>query len=210
MQSVDKPTLFGRSSSHFTRVARVFAAEHGVAYDFVTLKDLTSLDPADYGGNPALKLPTLRTPRGTWFGSLNVCRELARLGDTRLHVVWPEDLTDPLAASAQELTVHGMATGVALIMGKPAAGTEPSKASVKAQLSLTNTLAWLESNVDAALGLLPAERDLSFLEVSLFCMMRHLAFREVLPVEGYARLQAFCSRYEGRPAIIATTFQFDA
>ncbi|MFO0548774.1 MAG: hypothetical protein U0271_10325 [Polyangiaceae bacterium] len=53
------PTLIGRSSSHFTRLTRVFAHELGVATVFRPVFDLASLDTAAYGENPALKIPIL-------------------------------------------------------------------------------------------------------------------------------------------------------
>ena len=36
-----KPVIIGRSSSHFTRVARIFAAEMRVDYAFRVVADLT-------------------------------------------------------------------------------------------------------------------------------------------------------------------------
>ena len=53
--------LYGRSSSHFTRIARIFAAELEVDVEFNPIRDLMSADPDDYGGHPALKMPTLIT-----------------------------------------------------------------------------------------------------------------------------------------------------
>ena len=54
--------IVGRSSSHFTRLVRLFALELGVAYEFAPVYDLSSLDARDYAGNPALKLPSAGTP----------------------------------------------------------------------------------------------------------------------------------------------------
>src|SRR5690349_7327770 len=102
-------TLVGRSSSHHTRIARIFAAELEVPCELEVVRDLMSLDPADYAGNPALKLPSLRTDEGTWFGALPICRELARRSAralTDLTIVWPEHLLDPLPVNAQELTTE--------------------------------------------------------------------------------------------------------
>src|SRR5690242_17668197 len=76
--------IVGRPSSHFTRVARLFAEELGLAYQFELVRDLLSRDSAHYGGNPALKLPALKTREATWFGALNICRELARRSERRL------------------------------------------------------------------------------------------------------------------------------
>ena len=55
-------TLIGRSSSSFTRIARIFAAELGISYAFDLVLELKSLDPQDYGGNPALKVAACECP----------------------------------------------------------------------------------------------------------------------------------------------------
>src|SRR3712207_3283249 len=91
LEELARPVIIGRSSSHFTRVTRIFAAEMHVDYSFRVVRDLMSSNPEDYGGNPALKIPSLQTPRGVWFGSLNVCRELWRQANPRPRVVWPEE-----------------------------------------------------------------------------------------------------------------------
>ena len=197
--------LVGRSSSSFTRVARVFAAEAGIAYELQVLRDLTSLDPDDYGGNPALKIPSLRTPEGDWYGALAVCRELVRRASRPLRVVWPEDFRDPLLSNTQELVLHAMATEVNLIMTK----LDGDGAQDKRTRSLTGTLAWLESHAPAALAALPPDRDLSFLEVTLYCLLRHLDFRNVLPTTPYANLSGFCRSFESRESIRSTEFRFD-
>ena len=59
-----RPVIIGRSSSHFTRVARIFAAELEVDCDFQVVRDLMSMNPLDYGNNPALRLPALRERDG--------------------------------------------------------------------------------------------------------------------------------------------------
>lgn len=203
----DMLALFGRSSSHFTRVARLFAAELGVSYSFRIVPDLLSTDADAYGGNPALKIPSLQTPHGVWFGALNVCRELGRLSDRKLRIVWPEELDRPLTANAQELVVTGMATEVALILAK-LSGTPESAHQLKMRQSLLNTLEWLEAHSADALSALP-DRDLSFLEVTLFCFVTHVAFRDVLPTSPYPNLNEFCRSFGARPAAIATEYRFD-
>lgn len=201
------PVLFGRSSSHFTRVARLFAAELGVAYSFVVVRDLLSTDAADYGGNPALRVPTLETSAGRWFGSLNVCRELARRAEPPRRILWPESLDDPSAANAQELILQAMATEVSLILAR-ATSTE-GRHLAKQRTSLLHLLSWLEEHVPRVLDALPAEREPSYLEVTLFCLVTHLEFREVLPVDSYGALGDFCRRFGERPSARATAYRFD-
>lgn len=202
-------TLLGRSSSSFTRITRIFAAELGVAYRFRVVPNLTSLEPADYGGHPALKLPALEAPEGTWFGSVNICRAFARRASTAPRVVWPEALVEPITANAQELTLAAMSTEVALIMASLGGGKAEGPHAVKMQKSLVDTLAWLDSHVERVLTALPARRDLSYLEVALFCLITHLEFRSVVPVTPYPALGAFCQRFAERPSAEPTAYQFD-
>lgn len=203
-------TLVGRSSSHFTRVTRIFASELGVPYSFEILRDIQSREPDDYAGNPALKLPALRSPRGVWFGALHICRELARCSARTMEIVWPEALDGPLLANAQELVLQAMTTEVGLIMGKAAGNSDDHAHHVKMRESLTRSLSWLESNAQDALAALPAQRELSYLEVTLFCLLTHLPFREILPTSGYANLSAFCAQFAARPSAVATAYRFDA
>jgi glutathione S-transferase len=202
--------LVGRSSSHFTRVVRVMAAELGVAYAFQVVKDLRSLEASDYSGNPALRLPILKSARGEWFGSLPISRELARLAPEPRTIIWPEDLSEALPSNVQELTLQAMASEVTLIMAE-LAGTPATDAQVtKLALSLRNMLGFLDQNVDAALARLPRERDASFLEVTLFCLLRHLEFRKLLDTSGWRALAAFAEGFERRASAQATPYRFDA
>jgi glutathione S-transferase len=207
-------TLIGRSSSSFTRIARLFAAELGVPHRFHVVPSLLSLEPSDYGGNPALKLPTLLTPEGTWFGALSICRALSKHARVARRMVWPEALEQPLLANAQELTLVALSTEVALVMSKIGStssdGSADTPHAVKMQKSLVDTLAWLDAHLDRALAELPKERDLSYLELTLFCLVTHLEFRSVVPVGPYAALGAFCRHFAVRPAVAQTAYRFDA
>lgn len=200
--------LHGRSSSHFTRIARIFAAEAEVAITFVPIRDLMSMDPVDYGGHPALKLPTLHTEAGLWFGSLPICRELVACSDLSLHVVWPEDLTRPVAANTQELVLTAMSTEVGLIMGQASGVAADNTHQTKMRASLLGAMEWLEINTGRAIATLAPERDLSFLEVSLFCLIEHLEFREVLALDGYPELRAFAQRFAARSSARGTGYGF--
>jgi glutathione S-transferase len=209
LSALSKPRIVGRSSSHFTRVARIFAAELGVDHSFTAVRDLTSSNAADYAQNPALKLPILETASGSWFGSLNICRALARHSERGRHISWPEDLEQPISANAQELAVQAMMTEVTLIMTRSAHDDPSNVYQAKLLASLLNTMAWLEGNVEAALLALPAGRDLSFLEVTLFCLVSHLEFRAVLPVVQYPALSGFCQRFGERASARETPYHFD-
>jgi glutathione S-transferase len=202
-------TIIGRSSSHFTRVARIYAAEARLDYTFQLARDLMALDQTAYGDNPALKLPILQTPRGVWFGALNISRELCRQSSSRPKAVWPEDFDQPLLANAQELVLQAMTTEVMLIMTRLAGTDEASAHQVKMRQSLTNTMAWLERNAEKVLAELPSNRDLSYLEVTLYCLVQHLPFRGVLTVDAYAKLNEFCQRFASRDSVRETAYRLD-
>lgn len=200
-------TLVGRSSSHFTRTARIFALELGVPHAFRVVPDLMSADAVAYAGNPALKVPVLVDGEGSLFGTENICRELARRSGLGPRVVLRGDCAVRVVANAEELTVHAMGSGVALIMAG-AAGTGDA-GPPKVRRSLENALAFLEDNVDGALAALPAGRVISFCETTLYCLVRHLPFRKVMDVGGYPRLQAFADAFGVRPSARATEYRFD-
>ncbi len=201
--------LYGRSSSHFTRMARIFAAEAEVAIDFILIRDLMSENPDVYGGHPAMKMPTLRTEAGIWFGSLPISRELVACSESSLHIVRPEDMNRPVAANAQELVLTAMSTEVGLIMGKASGVPADNSHQAKMRASLLGAMEWLELNTVRAIATLAPERDLSFLEVSLFCLLEHLEFREVLALDAYPELRAFAQRFATRSSAMATAYKFD-
>jgi glutathione S-transferase len=207
-ESPEKPSIIGRSSSHFTRVTRIFAAELELDCSLEIVPDLMSQDTSAYGGNPALRVPALRTSNGVWFGALNICRELLRQSPRRPAVVWPEALEGAVLANAQELVLQAMSSEVSLIMARMGGGSAGAHQD-KLEKSLVNMLVWLESNAADVFAALPPARDLSFLEVTLFCLVQHLEFRSVVPVSGYGELQAFCQRFAVRPSAQGTPFRFD-
>lgn len=201
--------LHGRSSSHFTRIPRIFAAELEVDLEFHPIRDLMSADAEDYGGHPALKMPTLHTDAGILFGSLPICRELAQCSELSLDIVWPEDLRRPVASNAQELVLTAMSNEIGLVMGKATGVPADNAHQMKLRASLIGAMDWLELNFVRAIDTLPPERDLSFLEISLFCLLEHLEFREVLSLDAHPTLRMFAQRFALKRSAKATGFKFD-
>ena len=200
--------LVGRSSSHFTRVARLFALELGVPHRFRPIFDLAAIDPAAYADNPALKLPILVDEQGSLLGTENICSALiARSSTPAPQVVMRGDVSNRVVANAEELTLHVMSSEVSLIMAKVAG--EGHAAPPKVAPSLHHCLRYLEAHLGPALEALPRIRALSFLEVALFCVVTHLEFREVADTSSFKRLRDFCQRFGERPSAQATPYRFD-
>jgi glutathione S-transferase len=205
------PVLVGRSSSHYTRTARIFAIELGVAHDFRPVLDMTVLDAAAYAENPALKVPILVDEQGPLFGMENICRELARRSagaSGASNVVMRGDVTARVVANAEELALHAMSAEVTLVTAKMAGSA--ALAPPKVLRGLENSLRYLDEHLDAVLEALPVGRALSFVEVALFCVVKHLPFRQIIDVAPWARLGAFCARFGERESARSTEYRFDA
>jgi glutathione S-transferase len=204
-------TIVGRSSSLFTRVARIYAAELGVPHGFQVVPDLASRVRDDFAGNPALKVPILQIAGGqSVFGTLNICRELARRSTSSLRLLWPEDLDRVVLTNAHELTTQAMATEVSLIMASHSGVGREVPYLLKLRESLSGSLAWLDDCLKAESANLAGRGRLSFFEACLFCLVTHLEFRGILDVSGFTVLGAFCGRFGERPAAQLTPYKFDA
>lgn len=202
--------LFGRRSSHFTRVTRMFAEELGIPYEIVPIYDMKVRDPNIYADNPALKLPTLRTADAVMFGTENICRTIAEHAGSPAGIVWPEQLRSPVQRNAQELVWHCMAAQVQIVLGT-LVGKLPSDNIYfeKALAGFAGALGWLDTHVDEVVDSLPASRKLSLFEVTLFCMIEHLHFRKTLPVDQHAALARFAGKFATRPSAQRTPYEFD-
>ena len=201
--------LIGRSSSHFTRVVRILAWELGLDCAFQPVHDLGSRDPADFAGNPAMKLPVLRRGAQVSYGAENSCRTLAQWLPGTLRIVWTEQLPGLDARNAQELIWHGMAAQVQLVFGTQAARLPADNLYfAKAAEGLRNVLDWLDARIDSLLAALPP-RDVSLLEITLYCLWEHLQFRPTIDTAPFGRLAAFAADFGQRPSARNTAYRFD-
>ena len=99
-------------------------------------------------------------------------------------------------------------TGSGQQLAMPAPGDE-SAAPADAQLVLRSDGSPALAAIAPA-ATMPADRALSFVEVALFCVVRHLPFREIMDVSKWSRLAAFCNRFGERPGAKATEYRFDS
>ena len=197
--------LIARSSSHYSRVVRMFAHELAVPYELVVVRDLTSLDETAYA-NPALKIPSLQVDGSTLFGTENICRRLAELAPQKRTVLFPEHLTDDLSRNAQEMVWHAMSAQVQMVMAMVGKLPLDNPVFAKGRAGFEGALRWLDENFPR-LTLPP--HDLSLLEVTLFCLIEHLTFRKTLSPEAYPALVAFARDFGERPSAVATAYRFD-
>lgn len=208
---MDGIILVGRQSSHFTRVARIFAVELGVEHALRPVRDLLSTDAEDFGGNPALKIPVLLDADGALYGTENICAELVRRaglagkpaggGEALLRGA----VRDRVVANAEELTLHAMSAEVSLIILK---GPDRQPLPPKVRAGLVNALDHLDRTLDSALQRLP-ERRVSFLEAAIFALVTHVVWRRIADVAPYPRLTAFVERFAERESAKRTEYAYD-
>ncbi|HEY8509367.1 MAG TPA: hypothetical protein VIL32_13470, partial [Steroidobacteraceae bacterium] len=181
----------------------------GIAYELVPIRDLTALGSEPYGGNPALKMPSLQRGDSLLFGTQNICHALAEMCESPPQIVWPEDLRDDRSRNAQEMVWHAMSAQVQLVLGT-IVGKLPADNVyfVKARTGFAGALAWLEQNAEDVLRALP-RRDLSLFEVTLFCLITHMQFRQTLPLDPYPALLRFADAFAARSSAQRTAYRFD-
>jgi glutathione S-transferase len=191
-------------------VPLIFAEELGLAYEIEPIYDMTETDAQVYAGNPALKLPSLRRGDTLLMGAQNICRALVELSEAPPRIVWPEDLHDDLSRNAQELVWHGMAAQVQLVFGV-IIGKLPADNVyfTKCRAGFEGSLRWLDDRIAEVLDALPP-RDFSLFEVTLFCLIEHIAFRPTIPSAQYPALLRFRQQFAARPSAQRTPFVFDA
>ena len=206
--SLAHPRLFGRSGSHFTRLARMVAIEAGVELDFLVISDIKSLSAEDYGGHPALKLPALVSDEGEVFGALTICRRIVEASPTGFTLTWPEVMSPDLQV-AWELLHQAMLSQVQLAFGITVAGLPADHLFfIKAATGLEGAMSWLNERLPTLLRQLP--EGASLFELALFCQLEHMAFRPTVLTKGWEALETFRAGVAVRPSAIATPLVFDA
>jgi len=206
--SATRYQLFGRSASHYTRLVRIVAHEAGVDLSFRPISSLKSQDPADYGGHPGLKMPTLYDGETHIFGSIEICRRLVAASPKGLAVAWPEALPLDLR-NAWELLSQAMQAQVQLAFGVAVCGLPADHIYFsKAQRGLEGALDWIEARLPDLLAAEPAA-DLSLFQATIFCLMEHLVFRPTYQPRRRPALEAVRDAFGARTSATATPYGLD-
>jgi len=204
----DQWILVGRSSSHYTRVVRVVAAELGVSYQLEPIYDFMTEEAAVFAGNPALKMPVLKRGELAVFGTLNICRTLAREEDAEKRFFWPDDARTVSLMNAHEVLAHAMAAEVEVVMHEIIARRPEDAPSRKRRQSLVNCLLWLDQNLADLRRQLP-RHQLSLFEISLYCLVAHIPFRIPMDLSGMPVLVEFEKSFGERPSAQGTPYRYD-
>jgi glutathione S-transferase len=200
--------LFGRRGSHFTRVAAIAAIELGIDYQFHQINDLASLSAEDYGGHPALKLPTLHVDNSLVFGTDNICRKLNEISSTKTpKVIQCDEISETRHRNGQELIWHAMSVQVQLYMGSRIAKLPQENIYfLKLQQSLLGALQWVETDLNGIISAIPSPRNVSIFEISLFCLFKHLIYRPTIKIDSLTKIARFADDFSQRRSAKMTEY----
>lgn len=192
--------LYATPLSHFARKIRILLAELDVPHEIVYVKNLLSTDPADFGGNPILKIPTLVDEEQWVVESDLIARYLVERHD-------PEDRLRVHSMNANQRNVlsminAAMAAEVELILSARSGieGVESIPFFQRYAEAIELCLDWLEKE-----GKAHWTEELGYLDIALACMWDHLVHYERIP-EGkpYDWLKARVAQFAARPAFEST------
>lgn len=182
--------------SHFSRKVRILLHAYGLAHELVDAGRVEAGDPAAFGPNPLMKVPTLVDGDAVVMDSDQIAAYLARRYD-------PDDrygvLTTGLDALNARAVMNGiMAAEVELLLARRAGvDTRAFARYDKLRASMAAGLAWLEAR-SAVFPQAP-----SYLGFHLVALWDHIVLYDLMPLE-YPALRACVARLEEAPGVAET------
>ncbi len=174
-------TLVYTPRSHFARKVRLLADALGIPLALVDAGNVADADPAAYGPNPLMKVPTLLDGERVVFESDHIAACLVRAHDPgdRFGVL----ATDVATLNARAVMNGVMAQEVELLLAERSGLSTDHPRFDKMRASLLLGLAWLEDHA----GVFP--RQPSYLGFHLLALWDHLVIYGMVPLD-YPRLRA--------------------
>jgi len=184
--------LLATRLSHYSRKVRILLDHYGLAYELVDVGNVASPDPAQFDGNPLMKIPVLKD-QGRWLiESDHIAAYLVRTYDPtdRYEVL----TTDPATLNARAVLNGVMAEEVKVILAeRTGLDTAPHAFFHKARAAIDQGLRWLEAR---AASFRPAQPR--YLEFHLVCLWDHLTHYQLVPLDypGLASVAAALRAHE--------------
>jgi glutathione S-transferase len=192
--------LIGTPLSHFTRKLRIVLAELGVDFALVRPPGVLAPTPDSYGGNPLMRVPTLRDGDTTLIDSDHIARYLVHKHD-------PSDRLGVCSQAPVDLNRLALANGimaneVVLLLARRA-GLDDIEGVAYFRKLLTG--------IDQALAQL--DRDVAidapgfdYGDIALICMWQHIQHYQLrADLDRHARIAARVARCADRPSVASTT-----
>lgn len=191
--------LFLTPLSHFSRKVVIVLEELELEYEREYVPDLLSADPADFGGNPVLRVPVLEDGDAWVVESDAIARYLVEKYDPKDRFVLMR--MPPAQRNALAFLSSIMGAEVELLLSKRA-GTPHDRFFARYEAVIEHCLAWVEQH---AADLWPPE-DFSYLDIALTCMADHLQHTGMFPEPNrYPWIQSRVARFAERPSVQSTS-----
>jgi glutathione S-transferase len=185
--------LFYTPRSHFSRKVRILLDGLGLDVELLDAGNVADAQPAPYGPNPLMKVPTLVDGALSVFDSDHIAAYLVRKFD-------PADRFAVLTTDAETLNARAVMNGVMaaevelILAERTGLDTRAHRRFDKLRESMLQGLAWLDDRS----GRWP--RDPTYLAFHVVAMWDHLAlYRMVEP--GFPRLHDYASHWASAPFI---------
>lgn len=182
--------------SHFSRKVRILLDALGIRVELLDAGNVAASEPAAFGPNPLMKVPTLIDGGQVVFDSDHIAAHIVRVRDPSDRFRVLTQATDVLNARA---VLNGiMATEVELILAARTGIDVAAHARfAKMHEAIARGLAWLEANA----GVFADEPD--YLGFHLTAMWQHLELYRLVPLD-YPRLHHKVETYSALPFVAAS------
>jgi len=196
------PVLYLTPLSHFSRKCRIVLREIGLACEESYVPNLLSADPADFGGNPILRVPVLRDGPHWVIESDQIVRYLLESYD---HGRDRFAFFSMSTAQRNALSIVSAVMGaeVELILSKRSGLAEHAGGIYFSRYRevIGHGLAWLERNAAA----IWPEVEFSYLDIALLCMWDHLRYNRLHDETASWRwIEARALRHASRESVAVT------
>jgi len=196
------PVLYLTPLSHFSRKCRIVLREIGLACEESYVPNLLSADPADFGGNPILRVPVLRDGPHWVIESDQIVRYLLESYD---HGRDRFAFFSMSTAQRNALSIVSAIMGaeVELILSKRSGLAEHAGGIYFSRYRevIGHGLAWLERNAAA----IWPEVEFSYLDIALLCMWDHLRYNRLHDETASWRwIEARALRHASRESVAVT------
>jgi len=189
--------------SHFSRKVRIVLQEIGLACEESYVPNLLSTNPAEFGGNPILRVPVLRDGPHWVIESDQIVRYLLEAYD---HGNDRFAFFSMSTAQRNALSIVSAIMGaeVELILSKRSGLVEPVGGLYfqRYRNVIGHGLAWLERNA----AMIWPEVEFSYLDIALLCMWDHLRYNRLGDeADSYTWIEARASHHASRASVAATS-----
>ena len=181
--------------SHYSRKVRLLLDALGIAFELVDAVDASARDPAAFGPNPLMKVPTLLDGGRPVFESDHIAAHVVRTRDPadRFGVL----TTDLDALNARAVMNGAMAAEVELVLGARSGLDTTQPRFDKMRAVIVASLGWLERH-DGVFGNAP-----DYLGFHLVALWDHLALYGLVPLDC-PRLRGHVERLSALPYVAAS------